>query len=368
MQKFLPLAKLPDLKDVAPFYFRWLEHRPDDPWWEWAELRGKYGRVHAAVLNLSGWYDEAYGPDGATANFNGLIAARKGQGDPRTATLIGPWTHGELASSRSGDREFGDAARLDYDQLILDWMDRYVKGLENGVEKQGPVRIFVMGENRWRREAAWPLERARRTTLFLSPAGPGGGSLLAAPPAGVGRFSQFLSDPAHPLTDPYTGAGARDYRSFAGRPDVLVFDSEPLRADTEVTGPVRAEMYVSSEVPDFDLWTRLVDVAPDGAACNLMSPGLDVLRASYRNGGKPALVRPGEIVRMDLDRLLTSNVFKAGHRIRLQVSGAFFPHFSRNLQTGESEATSSALRAGHIRIHHDPRHRSKIELPVVERK
>jgi uncharacterized protein len=172
----------------------------------------------------------------------------------------------------------------------------------------------------------------------------------------------------HPVTDPYTALGARDYRAFVGRKDVLVFDSEPLTADTEVTGPVRAEIYASAEVPDFDLWVRLLDVAPDGKAYNLMSPGLDVLRASYRQGSvQPELVKPGEIVYLDLDRLLTSNAFKTGHRIRVQISGAFFPHFSRNLQTGKSEATSSESRIGHIRIYSDAEHASRIVLPVIPR-
>jgi putative CocE/NonD family hydrolase len=136
----------------------------------------------------------------------------------------------------------------------------------------------------------------------------------------------------------------------------------------EVTGPIRAKIYASADVPDFDLWVRVLDVLPDGTAYNLMSPGLDVLRASYRQGSrKPELLRTGQIVRLDLDRLLTSNVFKAGHRIRVQVSGAFFPHFSRNLQTGKSESISAEMRTGHIRIYNDAAHASSIILPVIPR-
>jgi putative CocE/NonD family hydrolase len=130
LQEFLPLRDLPDLKDVAPFYYEWLSHPPADPWWDWAELRNKYDRVHAAVLNLSGWYDEAYGPDGATTNFNGLLAARRTEKDSRTRTIIGPWTHGGQEESRSGEREFGPTAAIDYDELILRWMDHYVRGLD----------------------------------------------------------------------------------------------------------------------------------------------------------------------------------------------------------------------------------------------
>jgi putative CocE/NonD family hydrolase len=371
MQKFLPLAELRDLKGVAPFYYEWLAHPPADAWWDWAELRGKYDRTHAAVLNISGWYDDAYGPDGATTNFNGLLAARKGEANARTATIIGPWTHGELERTYAGDRDFGKSAAVDYDEIILRWMDHYLKGVDNGVEREKPVRIFVMGDNVWRNEDAWPLTRAKDTSLLVSPERQHDSEALSLSSAlcvKCPKYSEFTSDPARPLIDPYTTFGARDYRSFVGRNDVLVFDSEPLPADTELTGPVRAEIYASADVPDFDLWVRLLDVTPDGKVYNLMSPGLDVLRASYRNGSaQPELVKPGEIVRLNLDRLITSNVFKAGHSIRVQISGAFFPHFSRNPQTGKSEATSSETRAGHIRIYHDPEHTSRIILPVVPR-
>jgi putative CocE/NonD family hydrolase len=371
MQKFLPMSALPDLKEVTPFYYDWLAHPPADPWWDWAELRGKYDRVHAAVLNISGWYDEAYGPDGATTNFNGLLAARKGEANPRTATIIGAWTHGELERSKAGDLDFGKSAAVDYDEIILRWMDHYLRGIDNGVGKAKPVRIFVMGDNVWRNEDSWPLARAEEKTLLLSPIrrrDTGTRSLVANPCVKCETFSELLSDPAHPVTDPYTAFGARDYKSFVGRNDVLVFDTEPLSVDTEVTGPIRAEIYASADVPDFDLWVRVLEVFPDETAYNLMSPGLDVLRASYRNGSlKPELLQSGQIVRLDLDRLLTSNVFKAGHRIRMQISGAFFPHFSRNLQTGKSEATSSETRIGHIRIYGDAEHASRIILPVIPR-
>jgi len=370
LQTFLPLRDLPDLKDVAPFYYEWLAHPPADPWWEWAELRNKYGRVHAAVLNLSGWYDEAYGPDGATTNFNGLLKERRGDKDPRTRTIIGPWTHGGQEKTRAGEREFGASAAIDYDELILRWMDHYVRGIENGVDREKPVRLFVMGKNIWRDEDAWPLARATARTYYLRSESNSArfARLNHTAPDRPGSYNEFVSDPAHPLTDSYTAYGAHDYRALAGRKDVLVYDSDPLPADTEVTGPIHAEIYVSADVPDIDLWVRLLDVAPDGTAFNLMSPGLDVLRASYRNEKlQPELLKPGEIYKLTLDRMLTSNVFRAGHQIRIQISGAFFPHFSRNLQSGESEITSSAMCPARVRIYHDSDHRSRMELPVTPR-
>ena len=370
LQEFLPLRDLPDLKDVAPFYYEWLSHPPADPWWDWAELRNKYDRVHAAVLNLSGWYDEAYGPDGATTNFNGLLAARHGEIDPRTRTIIGPWTHGGQEKSRSGERDFGSAAAIDYDELILRWMDHYVRGIDNGVDREKRVRIFVMGENVWRDEDAWPLNRARSESFYLASksANDTTGSLERSVPEETSASSTFRSDPAQPLTDSYTAYGAHDYRSLAGRKDILVFDSEPLPADMEVTGPIRAEIYVSSACRDLDLWVRLLDVAPDGTAFNLMNPGLDVVRASYRNESlRPELLQPETITRLNLDRMLTSNTFLAGHKIRVQISGAFFPHFSRNLQTGLSETTGSGAQACSIRILHSEKYQSRIVLPIIPR-
>jgi len=370
MQKFLPMAELPDLKQLAPFYYEWLAHPPADAWWDWAELRGKYDRTHAAVLNISGWYDEAYGPDGATTNFKALLATRKNEANPRTAAIIGAWTHGELERSKAGDLDFGKSAAVDYDEIILRWMDHYLKGVDNGIEREKPVRIFVMGDNVWRDEDAWPLARAESKPFYFSgrAIGPNQFALKDSAIPLQAPSSEFTSNPADPVTDPYSTFGARDYQSLAGRKDVLVFDSPPLDSDLDVTGPIAATIYVSADVPDFDLWVRVLDVWPDGRAYNLMSPGLDVLRASYRNASvQPELLKPGQIVRLDLDRLLTSNVFKAGHRIRVQLSGAFFPHFSRNLQTGKSEASSSETRIAHIRIYHDADHASHIVLPVIPR-
>ena len=370
LQNFLPLADLPDLKQVAPFYYEWLAHPPADPWWDWAELRGKYDRVHAAVLNISGWYDEAYGPDGATTNFNGLLAARKNEKDPRTQTIIGAWTHGELERSKAGDIDFGPAAKVDYDEIILRWMDHYLKGIDNGVGREKPVRIFVMGDNRWRDEDAWPLKRAAQTEYLLAPSSSGSriGNLSPQSADSKIHYSEFMSDPAHPVTDPYEEFGARDYKSLATHEDVLIFDTEAFSSDTEVTGPIQATIYASADVPDFDLWVRILDVWPDGRAFNLMSPGLDILRASYRNGSlKPELLAHGKIYQLELNRLLTSNVFKTGHKLRVQISGAFAPHFSRNLQTGESEITFSTAQTGHIRIYHDRENPSVIILPIIPR-
>lgn len=369
MLNTLPLLDLKPLRQVAPYYFDWLRHPPEDPWWNWSELRDRYSSTNAAVLNLSGWYDDNYGPEGATTNFMGLVKARTGVKDTRTHLLIGPWVHGvaSTAETRSGEREFGPTAAIDYDDVVLRWMDHYVKGLENGVDRESPVRYFVMGTNQWRDADQWP-PVAKEMPMFLAP--PRGkkssARLQTRPFDNKDSFSVFASDPVHPVINPYDSSGAHDYAKLSARADILTFDSVVLQEKVEVTGPIMARIFVSCDCQDFDLWARLLDVSPDGAAINLMSPGLDVQRASYRdlNNGRQ-LLAPGKIYEVSLNRLITSNVFLQGHRIRLQVSATFTPHFSRNLQTGESEANSAEMKKAEIRIFHDAAHPSQVVLPVV---
>ena len=372
MQSHLPLTTLSDFKEVAPYYYDWLRHSPTDEWWDWGVLTHQYERVDAAVLNLSGWYDEAYGPDGATANFNGLVSARRDQSDPRAQLILGPWVHGvdEVQTSKTGDLDFGPEAAIDYNEVVLRWMDRYVRGIDNGVDKEGPVRLFVMGDNRWRIETAWPPAATRERSLWLESDDTGSRmqELSTNSPVAASGTSSFRSDPADPVSDLYSDFGPHDYQGLVQRPDLLIFQTEPLESDLEVTGAIAAEIYISCDCADLDLWVKLLDVSPNGAAFNLMSPGLDVLRASYRELEKGRqLLEPEKTYLLRLPNLITSNLFRKGHRIRVQISGAFFPHLSRNLQTGELEMTSSETRNATITVHHDVDHPSRLILPIVER-
>jgi len=363
-----PLRTLPDFKDVAPWYYEWMRHPPRDPWWSWATVEGRYPRVRAAVLNLSGWFDEPYGPVGAVANYQGLVSARQ---PPRAGLILGAWTHGvgAVGNTKAGDRDFGKDAGLDYTAAVLGWMDRYVKEVPDSGEGEPPVRVFVMGVNRWRTADRWPWPGTRADTLYLQP--PDGRSKagrLLPEPATAGRDHTLIpSDPAAPLADPFEGrAGAHDYRALLGRRQLAVFETSPFTAPHEIIGPVVAELAMSATVPDYDVWLQLYDVAPDGTAWNLSSPGTALLRASYRQGGPDRhLVVKGEVVRLKLDRLLTANRFLPGHRLRIVVSTAFFPLFSVNPQTGAQEFETSETRAGEVRIHHSRPHVSRIILPAV---
>jgi uncharacterized protein len=191
------------------------------------------------------------------------------------------------------------------------------------------------------------------------------GRLLSQRPEARSSESVIESDPADPLSDPFNGDyGAHDYRALPGRPGVVVFETAPFTGPYEVIGQVVAELAVSASVPDFDVWLQLYDVAPDSTAWNLASPGTALQRASYRDGGPERhLVREGEVVRLRFEGPLTANQFLPGHRLRIVLSGAFFPLFSINPQTGEQEFGSVETRAGDIRIHHSDRHQSWIILP-----
>jgi hypothetical protein len=374
VERRLPLSALPEFRDIAPYLFDWMKRPPGDPAWDWMEIRGKYDRVKASVLNLSGWYDGAYGTEGAATNHNGLVAARRGQ-PARSHLLIGPWIHGSATMNahegqvKAGDRAFAATAAIDYDAVILRFMDHYLRGVDNGVDREAPVRAYVMGEEAWRDAATWPPPTARPQTLYLRGAGDAttGRSLAPTPPAEHSSASHFVSDPLDPVIDPFALApGAHDYRDLPKRKDVLVFETEPLAEGLRVLGKVKAEVYLSTDARDTDLWLKLFDVAPDGTAWNLMSPGLDVLRASYRHGGpERELLEPGQVYPLVFEEMLTGSQLGKGHRLRLVVSSTFFPHYSRNLHTGGLETEEKAARKAEIRIHHEQAHPSSLTLSVL---
>jgi hypothetical protein len=368
-QSWLPLKDLPWLRQEAPFYFEWLTHPPDDAWWDWAELRGRYSQVSAAVLNLSGWYDDAYGTEGAATNFNGLVQARIGQDESRTHLLLGPWAHGvsSQAARRTGDIDFGPHAPIDYDEVVLDFHDHYLRGIDNRFTQASPVRHFVMGANEWRDDTRWPPADARTMPLYLALVGNGRQRRLQnMQPELKSSHSTFTADPRDPVTDAYETSGPHDYRDLQTRKDLLTFDSDPLQEDLWIAGAITAVIHASCDCRDFDLWVRLLDVYPDGRAFNLMSPGNDVLRASYRDPavGK-TLLEPGRVYELRLPALMTSIRFAKGHRIRAQISASFAPHLSRNLQTGESEVVAAVPMAADITIHHDAERQSRLLLPRI---
>lgn len=364
----LPLAALPELDSGPEFLRQWLAHPPEDPWWDFGDLAGTYGRVTAAVLHLAGWLDDAFTVAGAVANHQGLAAARAQRGEaPRSLLLLGPWGHGINAvtgDAPGGERDFGPEARLDYDGLVLDFMDLHVRGLRNHLAEEPPVRCFVLGANRWRGDAAWPPEGLEERALYL--AADAGGGALSPEPVGGAAESVLLADPARPLL----AVPAAELRPGDG---LLLFDSAPFMTEATVLGRVRAELFLSADAPDLDLHVRLFDVAPEaqgGGVFELTRPNAGVLRASLREGlrhgvSRRAPLAPGQVHRLVLDGLLTANAFLPGHRLRVAISASWHPVLSRNLQTGASEVTSADTRPARIAVLHGAGHQSRLVLPVL---
>jgi putative CocE/NonD family hydrolase len=295
--------------------------------------------------------------------------------------LIGPWYHDptNFRSGKTGDVDFGPEARFNEEDLMFRWFDWLLKGKPTGLEQEKPVRVFVMGKNVWREEDDWPLARAVETRYYLHSGGransASGDGILTNKSPHEEPADKFVYDPADPVMTlgggnccdhEHLAPGAFDQRSIESREDVLVYTSDVLREELEVTGPVRLELYISSSAVDTDFTGKLVDVSPNGFAQNLTD---GILRLRYRNSfSKAELMNPGETYKVVIDLWATSNVFLAGHRIRLEVSSSNFPRFDRNLNTGECAAQATHMVKAQNTVFHDAAHPSAVILPVIPAK
>jgi uncharacterized protein len=372
-----PLADFPYLKQHAPYYYDWLRNPDRSGWWAFADVEKDFERMTAPVLLLTGWYDNTYGPVGAIRGFNGM-RERGGTAEARAGTrlVIGPWNHTSVTvqRTRTGELDFGASAGLDYDDLLLRFFDRHLRGRDRGMDALSPVQIFVMGENRWRDEQEWPLARAQPTSLYLH--GGGGaaaagrtGTLSFVAPTRSDAFDRFTFDPRDPVWDErYNTAGPFDQAAVEQRDDVLVYTSETLEHDIEVTGEVLVELYVSSSARDTDFAVMLTDVHPDGRSYNLMGPEAGYLRMRYREGyERQVLMQPDSVYRITIGNMPTSNLFRAGHRIRLQVTSSRAPHLDPNPNTGGEIATETRLLPATQTIHRAAARPSRLILPVIPR-
>ena len=377
--KVLPLLSYPVLEGPSPtgvalYFTDWLEHPNYDHYWKTISIEDHYADIQVPVLGVGAWYDIFLG--GTLRNYvrlkteAGTEAARHGQ---RLEVTVGGHAGG---GRKIGAVDFGEKLPKDDDEAMLRWYDWLLKGQANGVEKEKPVKIFVMGKNEWREEDDWPLARAKSTRYYLHSAGAanglsGNGVLNSAAP-GEEKADQYIYDPgdaAPTIGGPLccqalpTGVGPQDQRPAEERHDVLVYTTAPFTKDTEVTGPVSLDLYVSTSAVDTDFTGKLVDVWPDGFAENLTE---GILRLRYRNSQeKPELANPGESYRITVDLWATSNVFLAGHKLRLEVSSSNFPRFDRNLNTGEEQARATRMIKATNVVYHDKAHPSAVILPVL---
>ncbi len=377
----LPLTSIEalQLRRYSPGYWDLLAHPSYDPFWTTFDVAAKHPQFEVPAYHLTGWYDSLL--NGTLANFSGLRAnAGTERARANQRLIVGPWTHARptTATTKIADVDFGPEAGFDSEGLIVRWFRHWMPvpaGAASAPDWPGaPVRLFLMGENRWRDEQEWPLARAVPTPFYLQSGGharslAGDGRLERAAPAGTAAVPDtFTYDPATPVPTGLSGAYSRmpvDRREIQQRDDVLVYTSGPLTAPLEVTGPVRLVMWIASTARDTDFTAALSDVQPDGSARALTD---GILRARYRaSRTAPELLEPGRPYELTIEVGATGNVFLPGHRIRLEVSSSNFPRYDRNPNTGAPFATDAATVPARQSVFHDLSRPSRLILPVIPR-
>ncbi|WP_158750252.1 CocE/NonD family hydrolase [Acidobacterium sp. S8] len=375
-----------------------IQRTPNDPAWR----KGGLWQSDTMPINIPGlwfmtWYDVSTGPNLAAYNF--VREHAKGEAANEQYAVIAPTLHCQYkrASEHTvvGERDMGDA-RLDYDEITYAWFDHFLKGEDNGMLQKTPkVQYYTMGLNKWQHSDTWPPEGAKPVTLTLTSQGHantlhGDGALASTTKGDLLNFTStldkkalkadladtFTYDPMHP-TPSYGGnvccaantipgnGGALDQRKMEERQDIVVYTSEPLTKDIEVSGPITVTLYVSADVKDTDVTAKLIDVQPDGTAYNLDET---IQRLRYRDGDDHMVwLEKGKVYKVTLTPMNTSNWFAAGHRIRLEVAGSNFPRFDRNLNTGGNNYDETTSVVAHTSIHHSSEYPSTVTLTVVPR-
>ncbi len=356
----------------AQFYEQWIEHPDYDDYWKSLSAVEKFEKITIPVHNFGGWFDIF-----TQGTVDGYVGMRERGGSEvarqQSRMIVGPWGHGP--SRTTGDLDFGPEAPVDVMAVQLRWFDYWLQG-RNGLDQETPVKIFVMGRNRWRFEKEYPLPGTRYRKLYLGSDGGanssrGDGRLGWNTPPADSPADRYLYDPDNPVPSlggnnccgTPTPAGPVDQRPIEQRRDVLVYTSDILQEEVEVTGPVKLVLYAASDAPDTDFVAKLVDVYPDGRAINIAE---GILRARYRDGpDRPQPLQKDRVYTLTIDMVDTSNAFLPGHRIRLDVTSSHFPQFDRNPNTGEAFGTGASTRPAQQTINHSAEYPSHLLLPVI---
>lgn len=370
----LPLVDIPRLVGRNPTFWRdWVTRSDYTDYWKAINAEVDFHKIPIPAHTFGGWFDV-----NLMGTLNGYAKlSKRGKtavAREKSRMIIGPWGHGP--ARRVGHLDFGDHANIDTRSVEIRWFDYWLKGVDTGIQDEPPVTVYVMGKNVWRRENEYPLARTEYRKLYLHSDGKansyrGDGRLSWDPPAADSRPDRYRYDPHHPVPSlggnnccgADTPIGPVDQRPIEGRNDILVYTSEFLKEEVEVTGPVKVVLYAASDAKDTDFVAKLVDVYPDGRAVNVAE---GILRARHREGlDKPKLMEPGRIYEMSINLIGTSNAFLPGHRIRVDITSSHFPQFNRNLNTGETVGLGSKPVVAHQTIHHSSERPSHILLPVI---
>ena len=360
-------------------YDKLIARKPNDPAWYEGGLYHDDMPFNTPSFWFVSWYDVSTGPNLALYNH---VRNNAKDADVRDNQylIIAPTLHCAYTRATEntmvGERNVGDA-RLNYDELVFGWFDQWLKGEESDVVKEMPkVRYYTMGSNKWQSSDVWPPKDAVLTTYYLNSDGHantlnGDGTLGTEKPTSDNPDT-YRYDPLDPVlshggnvccTGNAVEGGAFDQREMEKRDDILVYTSAPLEEGVEVSGFIESTLYVSSDAKDTDFTIKLIDVYPDGTAYNLDET---IQRVRYREGyDKEVFMEAGNVYKVDLTPMSTSNYFEAGHRIRIEVSSSNFPRFDRNLNTGGNNYDESEPVVATNSIHHSANYPSSIKLPLI---
>lgn len=368
-----PIAAMPGISipGVGPWWRDWVTHTENDAYWRRWRVADSHAVINAAGLHVAGMFDIFL-----AGNIRNFIGMKQAVNAPQKLVL-GPWGHGGFLNREMGALDFGQTGAVvtsGVGQVIMAWLDRHLLG--KPVDTGAPVRYFLMGANRWVDASDWPPPDAIVQRWFIHSDGGanslrGNGVLSRQGPTSGEPSDLFVYNSDRPvptcggntLMTEIHAPGPWDQREVEARDDVLVYTSEPLAHDMAVVGPVRFHLWATTDGPDTDWTAKLVDVHPDGTAVGLCD---GIIRARYRHGtDRQVLLTPGRPYDYTIDLVATANVFKAGHRLRVEISSSNFPRFDRNTNTGGRIPEEATGKLGIQRVHHTPSMPSHLALHIV---
>ncbi len=383
----LPVIELDKdiFEKVNPYWRKWIENNTNKGYWEKCNFMGKLKDLDIPVFLQSGWFDG----DGIGTKLN-YLELKKSK-NKHIKMIVGSWGHSDESSSRFGDYDFGREAALDLQTLYLRWFDHWLKGIDNKITEEPLVQLFAMFSNRWYKADTYPLPQTQFSKYYLSSrsganSSKGDGKLGPSLPAGK-EYDKYLYDPGDPTPCPFyyyksdaeekkegetivdveEAKARRDAfhnRITDARNDILVYQTEPLAEPLTVVGPLSAVLYASSSAKDTDWFVSLMDVDEQGKVFVLAR---GTIRARFRNSfTEPQLLEKDKVYRYDIDLWHTGIMFQKGHRIRVEVSSALFPLFSRNLNTGGHNEMETEYVQAAQKIYHSPKYPSHILLPIIK--
>lgn len=372
--RHLPLS---DWKTVVgvdiPYINNWIANPLYNEFWQDRGIgEDRYKDIAVPTLSFGGWYD-IFSKDTLDIANKVRQHAKDESVRKQQYVVMGPWHHGGSDKGKVGELDFGEIADLPRRPMRLQWFEYWLNEKPGEVDGWSPFKLFLMGKNEWRDEQEWPLARTQWTKYYIHSSGKAntgsGDGLLSAEMPTAETADTFIYDPENPV--PSKGgnhlvaipAGPYNQSDIETREDVLVYSTEPLQDDVEVTGPIKMTLFAATSAKDTDFTAKLVDVHPDGKAYILCD---GIVRARYRKGDNTEeLIEPGKVYEYEIDLWVTSNAFLKGHRIRVEVSSSNFPRFTRNTNTGNPIATDTEIMKADQTVYHDTERASYILLPVI---